>query len=106
VPVTGVLSSDPESQVPGVLKSASEDKRLSDGRPRPAERHDAARRLAGVHAESHTPLKLTGVFGRSRRPESALYNQRVHRLTSGAETYPAGRYLDLPPTARTSTRWL
>ena len=84
---------DPDYNVPGVLKRV-EDKTVFEMPTSTGTKRDMRRVGSLEFTLKGTPLKLT-VFLEVADPKHLFI--AFNDLTSGTETYPAGRYLDLPP---------
>ena len=84
---------DPEYNVPGVLKRV-EDKTVFEMPTSTGTKRDMRRVGSLEFTLKATPLKLT-VFVEVADPKHLFI--AFNDLTSGTETYPAGRYLDLQP---------
>ena len=84
---------DPDYNVPGVLKPIA-DKTVFEMPTSTGTKRDMRRVGSLEFTLKGTPLKLT-VFVEVADPKHLFI--AFNDLTSGTETYPAGRYLDLPP---------
>jgi len=84
---------DPEYNVPGVLKRV-DDKTVFEMPTSTGTKRDMRRVGSLEFTLKGAPLKLT-VFLEVAEPDHLFI--AFTDLTSGTETYPAGRYLDLPP---------
>ncbi len=87
---------DPEYVVPAALKPATGTNRRRDADVDRQDSEAAARRRARVHAQG--PAAHAWRIRRSRRRLNRLFVP-FSDMTSGTETYAAGRYLELDRTA-------